>query len=70
MPRSHETDPPRVDRFIAEHPLRLPEHLKSDVSAVIPMRQWMIDWAEFARELEREIQNSVPREWNIPPHRK
>jgi hypothetical protein len=57
------SDTPRVDRFIAEHPLRLPEHLKADVSAVIPMRQFMIDWATFARDLERELMQSVPREW-------
>jgi len=59
------SETPRVDRFIKTHVFIMPGGLPNDVALEIAqrVRELMIDWGMFARELEREVMQSVPKEW-------
>jgi hypothetical protein len=62
------SDTPRTDRFIKRlAPTRLAPADFVDAAALlsnaVKLRELMVAWATFARELERELNQSVPREW-------
>lgn len=66
--QERRTATPRVDNFVATMPsLHLdPADFVNDeaVERVIEhLRDHMIGWAEFCRELERELNRSIPKEW-------
>jgi hypothetical protein len=57
---------PRTDNFITLLPaVHLPASLPSQDALFIgeQVRSMMLHWSEFARELERELMQSTPREW-------
>lgn len=62
------SDTPRVDNFITTMPTlefsndEFVDH-EALVRVVTQIREHMIGWAEFSRELERELNQSVPKEW-------
>jgi len=63
-----ESETPRVDAFVAQRPptvLVLDDFVNSAsfVRTDEQVRELMIAWASFARELERELNNSTPNEW-------
>ena len=51
-----KSDTPRVDLFIKTHALHIPLALVGDKQLVEAIRMMMIEWATFARQLERETQ--------------
>jgi hypothetical protein len=62
------SDTPRTDRFIKRlTPTRLDPADFVDTAALVrttvELRALMIAWGTFARELERELMHSVPKEW-------
>lgn len=62
------TDTPRTDNFVSTMPaLHLDPADFADHAALVRtvthIREHMINWVEFSRELERELIQSVPREW-------
>ena len=61
------TDTPRVDNFVGTVPLTLDAADFADrealVRVTIQIREHMLAWAEFARQLERELNQSIPQEW-------
>jgi hypothetical protein len=66
--RPAKSDTPRVDNFVAQlpalvlDPADLADH-NALVRTTVRIREQMIWWAEFARQLERELMQSTPREW-------
>ena len=62
------TDTPRVDNFVGTMPPLVldPADLTDEHAALrvtIQIREHMLAWAEFARQLERELNQSIPQEW-------
>jgi hypothetical protein len=63
-----ESDTPRVDAFVRDmEPVRInpPDFVSKDACfrAAEEYRKLMLAWAQFASELERELNNSIPKEW-------
>ena len=59
---------PRVDNFVATMPALTLDHADfadrdALVRVTIQIREHMLGWAEFARQLERELNQSIPQEW-------
>ena len=62
------SDTPRTDSFVAiMPPLVLDPADLADRNALlrvtIQIREHMLGWAAFARQLERELNQSIPQEW-------
>lgn len=67
-PTRPASDTPRVDNFVATLPALVldPDDLadrEALLRVTIQIRQHMLGWAEFARQLERELNQSIPQEW-------
>lgn len=50
---------PRTDEFVK----RQPPIKVADFATAHQIRELMIAWANFARELEEELNRSIPQEW-------